>query len=69
MNSAGKPISFGRQGLLCGIAPVLVVGRRHIPFMAKVPGQTTRRNLREPIRLADFERIPGFPLGPARKGE
>lgn len=161
MNRAGKPISFGRRGLLCRIAPVLAAGKRfvrdclspgdlvilhltvphppivfdaeggpsrygredpagyadklsyadrlfselvdelkqagqwdkswvilmsdhgshfkdwssnpaekrHVPFMAKAPGQAARRDLREPIRLADFERIPGFPLGSARKGE
>ena len=43
--------------------------KRHVPFMAKAPGQTERQDLRDPIRLADFERIPGFPMGPVRKGE
>lgn len=36
--------------------------KRHVPFMVKAPGQTMRQDRREPIRLADFERIPGFPL-------
>ena len=36
-------------------------GKRHVPFLVKAPGQTDRRDVREPIRLADFETIPGFP--------
>ena len=43
--------------------------KRHVPFMVKAPGQTERQDLREPIRLADFEQIPGFPLTSASKGE
>ena len=39
--------------------------KRHVPFMVKAPGQTERQDLQEPIRLADFEQIPGFPLAPA----
>ena len=36
-------------------------GKRHVPFLVKAPGQTERRDVHEPIRLADFETIPGFP--------
>jgi hypothetical protein len=43
--------------------------KRHVPFMVKAPGQTARQDLREPIRLADFEAIPGFPLASAKAGE
>lgn len=43
--------------------------KRHVPFMVKAPGQTERRDLSEPIRLADFEQIPGFPLAADEKGK
>lgn len=36
-------------------------GKRHVPLLVKAPGQTERRDVLEPIRLADFEAIPGFP--------
>lgn len=39
-----------------------VDGKRHVPFLVKAPGQTVRQDLREPIRLVDFEKIPGFPF-------
>jgi hypothetical protein len=40
----------------------LVDGKRHVPLLVKAPGQTVRRDVENPIRLADFEDIPGFPL-------
>ena len=36
-------------------------GKRHVPLLVKAPGQSVRRDEFEPIRLADFETIPGFP--------
>ena len=36
-------------------------GKRHVPLLVKAPGQSVRRDEFEPIRLADFEAIPGFP--------
>ena len=35
--------------------------KRHVPFMAKAPGQTERKDLHDPIPETDFTRIPGFP--------
>ena len=40
--------------------------KRHVPFMVKAPGQAQRQDLDVPIRLADFEQIPGFPAAVVR---
>ena len=34
---------------------------RHVPLIVKAPGQTTRREMGDPIRLWTLEEIPGFP--------
>jgi len=34
---------------------------RHVPLIVKAPGQKTRQDFREPIRLSVLEDIPGFP--------
>ena len=45
-------------------------GKRHVPLLVKAPGQNDRRNVNEPIRLADFEAIPGFPMpAPGKQAE
>ena len=36
--------------------------KRHVPFLVKAPGQHERKDIWSPIRLADFDQIPGFPL-------
>lgn len=43
--------------------------KRHVPFLVKAPGQTERRDMAEPIRLADFDQIPDFPLAKNEKGK
>lgn len=36
-------------------------GKRHVPLLVKAPEQSDRRDVFDPIRLADFREIPGFP--------
>lgn len=43
--------------------------KRHVPFMVKAPGQTERRTVTSPIRLVDFDQIPGFLLPSAGNAE
>ncbi len=34
--------------------------KRHVPLMVKAPGQTSREDRRDPLRLVELDRIPGF---------
>lgn len=34
--------------------------KRHVPLLVKAPGQTSREDRRDPIRLVELDRIPGF---------
>ena len=43
-------------------------GKRHVPFLVKAPGQTDRRDVRDPFRLVDFQALSGWPVAaPAEK--
>lgn len=44
-------------------------GKRHVPFLVKAPGQMDHRDVRDPIRLVDFQTIPGFPWPEAAAAE
>ena len=37
--------------------------KRHVPFLVKRPGQRQREDSFQPLRLADLDAIPGFPIG------
>ena len=34
--------------------------KRHVPLLVKAPGQTSREDRQDPIRLDELDRIPGF---------
>jgi len=34
--------------------------KRHVPLLVKAPGQTSREDRRDPLRLVELDRIPGF---------